>query len=74
MSLSDLSIYGAQKQFLPNAMNFKGTWDAGTTYFENDVAVEGNDSYILLAVDSLNDQPSTAAPGVWLSLTGVAGR
>jgi hypothetical protein len=72
MSLSDLAIGSVQKTFLPNMMNFLGTWSALTTYYENDVAVEGADSYICLAPEgSLNEQPSTT-PVVWLSLTGVA--
>ena len=63
MSLSDLAVGSVQKTFLPNMMNFLGTWSALTTYYENDVAVVGADSYICLAPDgSLNENPAATPP------------
>lgn len=48
-----------QRQYLPNLLNWKGTWNNATQYYKNDLAVDSSNqaTYICISNTSVDQQP-----------------
>jgi len=58
--MSKLSDFVIGLGYTGNEMKYKGTWNSGTTYYENDVVVNDDISYVCISESTNNEPPNVS--------------